>query len=110
MPLPGLVDKAKEGQAQAAVRTILVFRERRVPHLLQKVKVSDPWFPRQAEEGRIYGAEVDMAEVAEDEVETGKHLVFGIGMETFREMLELLGVASALIARRNVPHFQIPVT
>ena len=55
---------------------------------------------------RIIGTEVDQATVAQNERQTGKHLVFGKCMLPSAKVLELIRAASAVMTGRDLPHFE----
>ena len=55
---------------------------------------------------RIIGTEVDLAEVAQNERQAGKNLVFGIRMLPSAKVLELIRTASAVMTGRDLPHFE----
>jgi hypothetical protein len=62
--------------------------------------------PRKAEKRWGEGTEVYVAEVTEDQVETGEDLILREGMPAFSEMQKLLGNSTALVARSNLADFK----
>src|SRR5579871_4517009 len=89
----------EEREPPAAIRTIAVLaaaRRLQLPHELEGAQV-DTVAKSATVIGRIVGAEVDRAEVTEDNWMTEDH-VLGIGMPPLRQVLQLLRRCPAVVA------------
>jgi hypothetical protein len=65
---------------------------------------------RKPKERRIARAEVDIAEVAQRELELREHLIFGVRMFAGLKVLKLLRHGAALGAGRHVSDFEFAMT
>ena len=80
-------------------------RIRHVPHEPHSLESnSGAW--RKTEEGRIVRAEIHHTEITERQLEAGEHLEALIRVLALSEVFDLLRVASAFFARRNLTHIE----
>jgi hypothetical protein len=111
MQPPRLKDESEERQPKVTRRTELVLAELGFSNRLDQANelVADSRVARQAEERWVGGTEIDIAEVAERELERREHFVLGVRMLAGREVLQLLRQGPALIAWRDVANFKFAI-
>lgn len=80
MQPPRLKDEPEKRQAKVTRRTELVLAEFGLAKRLNQAHelVADSRFARQPEERRVGGTEIDIAEIAQRELERREHLVLGV--------------------------------
>ena len=68
--------------------------------------VADVNLSRKPEKGRIIGAEINIAEIAQNEFQAGKHLRLRVRMFATAKVLDLGWVAPTILTRGDFSYFE----
>lgn len=110
--LPSALHEPQEGQAIPAIWAILVPLNGRALQLSHQPHTWEtdpcPWW--QAEVHGIVLAELDVADVAEDHMQSGEHLVLRVRMLALPEVVKFSWAGTAHMARGHLPDLKGLVT